>query len=561
MKARDYQTAAVQAVWQYFFDTQADTANPHNPLIAMPTGTGKSVVIALFLRSIFEQFYNQKVLVLTHVKELIEQNHAKLMAVWPGAPAGINSAGLGQRSHSMPIIFGGIGSVHKHPELFGHVNLIIIDEAHLISPNETTTYRKFIAALMKVNPYLKVIGLTATPWRLGQGRLTEDGIFTDICFDLTTMEEFNKLLAEGYLSTLIPRPTKLLLDVSGVHKVAGEFNAHELNLAVDKDEITWAALQETVELAHDRLHWLVFASGVHHATRIGEMLTYMGISNVVIHSKMSDADRDEGIAGFKAGKYKVAVNNNVLTTGFDYPEIDLIVVLRPTMSPVLWVQMLGRGTRPVYAFGFDLTTTEGRIAAIAAGPKQDCLVLDFARNTKRLGPINDPIIPRARGKGPAGEAPVKECPNCETYNHTKAAFCIKCGYKFTFEVKIREGASSDELIKPADIPIVEVFKVDHVAYHKVQRLPNPPAMQVTYYVGLRRFKETVCFEHQGFPNRTARDWWRMRTDAPFPDSTEYGLAVSDRLPHSKHIKVWTNKSYPQILEHSFNEEGFVVAGQ
>lgn len=553
MKARGYQTGAVEALWQYFHD-HAGSTDPHNPLVAMPTGTGKSVVIALFLRSIFEQFYNQKVMVLTHVKELIEQNHSKLMAVWPGAPAGINSAGLKQRSHSMPIIFGGIGSVHKHPELFGHVDLILIDEAHLISPNETTTYRKFIAALMTVNPFLKVIGLTATPWRLGQGLLTEDGIFTDICYDLTTMDEFNKLLDEGYLSTLIPRPTKLMLDVSGVHKVAGEFNAHELNLAVDKDEITWAALLETYELAHDRKKWLIFASGVHHAIRIGEMLTYMGISNIVIHSKMSD--RDEGIKGFKSGKYQVAVNNNVLTTGFDCPEIDLIVVLRPTMSPVLWVQMLGRGTRPVYAPGFDLETIAGRLAAIAAGPKQDCLVLDFARNTKRLGPINDPIIPRARGKGPAGAAPVKECPVCKTYNHTKASVCIKCGYKFTFEVKIREGASSDQLIKPADIPVVEVFKVDHVAYHKIQKLPNPPAMQVTYYVGLRRFKEMVCFQHEGFPNRAARDWWRLRTDAPFPDTTEYGVAVADRLPFSRYIKVWTNKPYPQILEHSFNDEGF-----
>jgi DNA repair protein RadD len=523
----------------------------------MPTGTGKSVVIGGFLHRIFSHFFNQKVLVLTHVKELIGQNHAKLKMLWPGAPAGINSAGLKQRDTKNPIIFAGIGSVAKHAKTFGHIDIVFIDEADLVSDSETTAYRKFLAELYKINPYLVVIGLTATPWRSGMGHLKQGGIFTDVAFDITDMESFNRLLAEGYLSYLVPRPTKQVLDVSGVHLLGGEFKLNELNLAVDKDEVTWACLQETAMLAEDRKHWLIFASGVRHALKIGQMLTYMGISNVVIHSDMGDSERDKGLALYTSGQVQVAVNNNVLTTGFDYPLIDLIVCLRPTMSSRLWVQMLGRGTRPVYAPGFDLDTIEGRLAAIATGPKQDCLVLDFARNTRRLGPINDPMIPRAKGKGgPVGEAPVKECPICETYNHTKAIKCTKCGHAFTFAEKLNIGASEDVLIKNVE-PIIEVFKVDHVAYTKVQKLPNPTAMKVTYYCGVRRFSEVVCFEHEGFAGRKAVQWWNERApDSVFPHTTDFGMAVADQLPHAQFIRVWVNQKHPQIMAHTFSVDGF-----
>jgi DNA repair protein RadD len=556
MKARYYQTEAVAAVWDYF-ESKRGSKDDCNPLVLMPTATGKSVVIALLIKSIFDSYFNQKVLVLTHVKELVGQNYERLKQVWPGAPAGINSEGLKQRDYHSSIIFAGIGSVKGKPELFGKVDLVLVDECDLISPSENTTYMKFLSALRKTNPYLRVIGFTATAWRTGQGHLVNGGIFTDVCYDITSFEAFNRLLDEGYLCNLIPPKTKLLLDVSGVGLVGGEFNQGKLAEAVDKDDVTWAALQETAQWAQDRKHWLIFAQGVHHALKIGEMLTYMGISNVVIHSDLSDKDRDEGIAGYKAGKYQVAVNNNVLTTGFDFPAIDLIVVLRPTMSSRLWVQMLGRGIRPLYAQGYDLTTTEGRLEAIASSDKPYCMVLDFAGNTRRLGPINDPVIPKGRGKGPPGTAPIKECPNCGTLNHAKATHCIFCRYKFDFAVKIKDEASSVDVIKKTVEPIIEEFAIDHVSYAKVQRLPNPPAMQATYFSGLRRFKEIVCFEHEGYPGRAAGNWWKARTSEPMPVSTDWGLAVADKLPVPTFLRVWTNnKPYPQIVASTFDPNGF-----
>jgi len=146
IQSRSYQSEAVGAIYNYFATKQG------NPLVAMPTGTGKSVVIAMFLESIFRAYPNQRVLVLTHVKELIEQNYDKLKTVWPNAPAGINSAGLGRNDFLHPIIFAGIASVAKKAMYFGHVDLVLIDEAHLLSPNENTMYQKFLSELMKINP-------------------------------------------------------------------------------------------------------------------------------------------------------------------------------------------------------------------------------------------------------------------------------------------------------------------------------------------------------------------------------------------------------------------------
>lgn len=548
---RYYQEEAVGALYSFF------QSHSGNPIIAMPTGTGKSVVIAMFLESIFRYYPNQKIIVLTHVKELIEQNYQKLLQLWPAAPAGVNSAALNKREVHQRIIFAGIASVYKTASVFGKVDLLIVDECHLLSPNDETMYQAFIADLLRINPNLKVIGLTATPWRLGQGHIIDKergSIFTDMAYDLTGLDAFNKLIAEGYLSPLIPKRTQALLDVDGVHMRGGEFIPSELQKAVDKDEVTEAALREVLECAGDRKHWLIFASGVEHTKNVTAMLNAMGVSAVAVHSKMKDSERDEALLAHKQGRYRAVVNNNILTTGYDFPGIDLIVVLRPTASPVLWVQMLGRGTRPVYADGYDLMTVEGRLAAIEAGPKQNCLVLDFANNSKRLGPINDPVLPRKKGEK-KGEAPVKLCEQCATWNHASARYCIGCGHEFKMVTKISMSASTNELIK-GETPVVEVFRVDHITYSLHQKMGAPDMVKVSYYCGLRMFTDYVCVEHDKFAGRKARQWWAQRTSSPMPATTAEALEVAATLKPATDLRVWINKKYPEILAYCFDGTGF-----
>jgi DNA repair protein RadD len=563
MTARDYQAWAVQETWRYF------EQNTGNPVIAMPVGTGKSHVIAELLKSILQAFPRTRAMMLTHVKELIEQNYKKFVQSWPTAPV----AGLNKKEFHQQITFAGIASVAKKAMLFGHIDLVFVDECDLVSPSEKTMYAKFFAELRKRNPHMKVIGLTATPWRAGLGAITnEGGIFTDVCVDMTGIDAFNWFIDEGYLVPLIPKPTKLELDVSGVHMRGGEFIASELQHAVDKQQITRRALLETLEIAHDRHSWLVFASGVEHAQHIAEELNSMGVSAEAVYSGMDAKKRDDSINAAKAGELRALVNNNILTTGFDMPRLDLILMLRPTGSSRLWVQMLGRGTRPWYADGFDLNTKEGRLGAIAASPKQNTLVLDFAANIRKLGPINDPVIPRQKGKGPPGEAPIKLCEQCDTYNHASARYCggkpishpefnraKGCGHEFLFVTKLKVEASTATLIKgKMDLPIVESFKVDHITYTLHHKVGSEPMVKVTYYCGLKNFVDYVCVQHAegNYAKKRARDWWKMRSSVPMPENTDDALDQVGNLAYPTHLEVWINQKYPTIQRYCFDGSNF-----
>lgn len=527
MKLRYYQEESIVGTFNYF--AQGGVGNPINVL---PTGTGKSLCIAEFIKRALTIYPNTRVMMLTHVKELIENNFDTLLKIWPTAPAGVYSAGLRRKDSNMPITYAGIGSVAKKAVLFGHIDLVLVDECHLVSPNKSTQYQKFFAALRLVNPAMRVIGYTATPYRLGVGKIVDGGLFTDICYDASGVDAFNKLITEGFLAPVVPKKTGTQLDVENVRKSGGEFVQRALQEAVDKISVTRSALKELLDQGVDRKHWLIFATGIQHADHIVAMLEKMGVPALSVHSKLTTAQRDQAIADFRSGKIRALVNNNVLTTGFDFPGIDLIAVLRPTSSASLWVQMLGRGTRP-------------------APGKTDCLVLDFAGNTERLGPINDPIMPQKKGKGGGGVAPVRLCPECATYCHASVRVCPECGYKYPEIVRIKDVAGSGELIVKNE-PKVATFTVTEINYTVHQ--PNngkPPSMLVTYTCGFRVFKKWVCLEHSGWAGKESRKWWGEHCTSEgmqAPSSIADAVGRCGELKTPPCIRVWVNrKPYPQVM--------------
>lgn len=528
---RYYQEEAIQSIYNYFMTKQG------NPLICLPTGTGKSILPAEFIRRVLHQWPNQKFLMVTHVSELIKQNASVLDRIWPQAPLGIYSAGLKRKDIGYPIIYGGIQSMIKNPAIFGHRDIIFIDEAHLVSLDDSSMYLTFISTMKLLNPHVKIVGMTATPFRMGQGMLTDPpGLFTDIVYDMTNLHGFNKLIEEGYLAPLIPKRTKTELDVSGVSVQKGEYVASQLQSAVDKNEITYSALREAIHYGENRRSWLIFASGIEHSDHIAEMLSSFGIECASVHSKQNDNYNDAAIAAFKAGELRALSSFSKLTTGFDNPIIDMIIDLRPTLSIPLHVQKYGRGTRP-------------------ADGKKDCLVLDFARNTPRLGPINDPIIPKKKGEK-GGDAPVKICDLCGVYNHAAARFCCGCGEEFVFKVKIVREAGTEELIK-SDKPVFETFKVDHAIYAHRQKLDrvtrvalNNPYIEVTYVCegGMHSFKEFVFPQHSAFLQKKFRDWWRQRMTTEPPITTSEALQHISQFRTPKKLNVHINKKpYPEIL--------------
>jgi DNA repair protein RadD len=459
---------------------------------------------------------------------LIEQNFEVLKMVWPNAPAGIFSAGLKRKETAFPIIFAGLQSAIKDPTIFGHRDLIWIDEAHMVNQDQASMYLKFIAAMKLINPAVKVVGMSATLFRMGQGWITDSGLFTDVVYDMTGLHGFNKLIEEGHLATLIPKRTKTELDVSGVQIVKGEYAQGALQKAVDREEITLAGLRELVEAGYNRKSWLIFASGIEHSDHIAAMLENFGIECASVHSKQKPEYNDGAIKAFKNFELRAISNYGKLTTGFNHPGIDLIGMFRPTMSIPLWVQMLGRGTRP-------------------ANGKNDCLVLDFARNTPRLGCINDPAIPKKKGDK-VGDAPVKICEACGAYNYASARTCCSCGIEFQFQVKIVAKAGTDELLR-TDTPIIETFPVDYVIYARQEnKMGKPPYIRATYFCGLQAFKQNVFPQHGGMSRKFFREWWRQRSKEEPPLTTDDALRFVSTLRKPKTIRVHVNLRYPEITQ-------------
>lgn len=536
---RYYQKQAVQSIWDYY-----KAGNTGNPLIALPTGTGKSLVNTMLIQQILDQYPNQRILCLTHVKELIEQNYKALIRNWPTAPAGIYSASVGRKDVGCPITFAGIGSVYRKANIFQHTDIIIVDEAHLIGPNSDSMYGKFLKDLKRFNPLVIVIGMTATPYRIGQGHLTDGrSLFTDICFDLTGMEAFNRLIDEGFLAPLFPLRTKTELDVEGIRINSGEFSISQMQERYNVDKITRQAIEESIINGQDRKHWLIFATGVDHCDRIAAMMTDVyNIPCEAVHSKLGKRERENVLAAFTSGRLRAVVNNNVLTTGFDYPEIDMIVVLRPTNSPGLWVQMLGRGTRP-------------------HENKTDCLVLDFAANTKRLGPINDPVLPKPPKKRKTpGEAPVRICENCGMYNHASVRVCKACGFEFPITVKIRSESAQEELIKRQAFDI-QIFKVNGGEFSIHQKEGKPDSLKVSYFCGnLRVFSHWVCLDHPEPAAKNGRDWWRQMSPScdydSVPASTQEAISRVQELVTPCYLRVRLDTKYPQIMDYDLDGTGF-----
>ena len=569
---RNYQNEAVDSIFQFFEShggTDPKTSLPikANPIVAMQTGLGKSVVLAEFFKRALEYYPKTRGIMATHVSELIKQNYSKIKQIWPNAPIGIYSAGLNKSENFQPIVYGGIRSmVGKYP-LFGYRDFCIIDECHLVSPDAEASYVKFIWELAygeyvkpgfaptqeqfqkalqnpNCNPYLKVIGLSATPFRQGLGMLTNGSIFTHFCYNSCTIKGWSQMLAEGYLAPLYPRPTRTTLDVSGIKVTNGEFNQAELQAKIDKKDINQRCLFELLEHAQDRKCGLIFASGIEHAEHLNELMNGMfNQESVVIHSGNKEYPRtklenDKALNLWKKGEVKWAVNVNALTTGVDKPELDIIGMLRPTLSSSLWVQMLGRGTRP-------------------APDKKSCLVLDFAGNTPRIGPVDDPRIPKQKS-GNDGEMPVKICQACGTYNHARATECLACGEPFPVNQKLTSTASTSALLR-SEMPIVEAFEVKYVVYSPyVTKSQSRNMIKIAYYCErLMTFFEFVTVESKipggkvDYAVKRGRDWFRQRYPGEPPLLNSVVLDNSHLLRMPAKINVWTNKQYPEVLSADF----------
>lgn len=531
---RPYQRAAIDGVYDYWREEGG------NPLVVLPTGTGKSGVAATLKRELITDYRDMRILNVTHVAELVQQNFDELKGMWPWAPAGIYSAGLGMRDLRAQILFAGIQSIHKRVHRLGPVDLLMVDEAHLIPRKSGTMYGNFITALREANPDMRLMGLTATPYRLDSGRLDEgdDAMFDAIAFEYGLREAID----DGYLKPLISKATATALDTTGVAKRGGEFVAGALQEAVDKADLNRGIVDDIVRFGHNRRSWLVFAAGVEHAEHLRDEIRRRGYSAEMVDGNTPNHERRRIIEGFKSYQIRAVVNCGVLTTGFNHPGVDLIAAARPTESTGLYVQIAGRGTRPVYAPGHDLSTRDGRIAAIGAGPCPDCLFLDFGGLVRRHGPV-DMVKPRTPGKG-GGDAPVKACPKCFSLVHASVMTCPDCGHEWERQLsdKITKSASIGPILSKGEATWREVARR---RFSRHEKFGGKPSMRVDYLTDVggnltgvgATFKEWVPFEAER-ARFIAERWWKQHGGLmPVPDTTSEALRRAGELRPVSSIRI------------------------
>ncbi len=528
---RDYQTGAIEAVWNHL------GTHDGNCIGVLPTGTGKSLVIAEFIRRALTEYPGTRILVVQHVRELIQQNMAELLRHFPEAPIGVYSAGMGRKDTRAQVLFASIQSIHKKAFQFQDppFDLVLVDECQLIPRTANTTYRKFLADLKQINPYVRVVGWTATAFRTDSGMLHkgDDAIFQSIAYEYNIRDA----IAAGYLCPPVSTSSSVQIDTSHVGTRLGEFAAGQLEAAATDPETVNAIADEIVKHGVDRRGWLFFGCGITHCTMMRDALRERGITAECVFGDTPTAERDRIIAAYKRQEIRCLCAMNVLLIGFNAPHSDLLAMGRPTQSAGLWVQAVGR------------------ILRLSPG-KIDGLVLCFGGNIARFGPVDAITIKDKKKSDVPGEMPEKICPECESPNPISARECIECGFEFPPVVtKIDTKASTGAMLTTQMIPAAaEWVDVDKVTYRlNPGKADKPDTMRVDYFCGLARHSEFICIEHSGYPRQKANQWWnrRNRYDCGLPDVVKDALKRTDELIVPSQIQVKPNGKYTEIVAARF----------
>jgi len=492
-------------------------------VLEAPTGAGKSIIQAELVKQILDKWPDRNILCLTHVQELIEQNFKAMLAVGVPVEPAIYSAGLKMKNIGQ-VTMASIQSIYKKAEILPDIKLIIVDEAHMIPPKGEGMYRTLLDAL----PNARLVGLTATPYRLKGGLLTNGDMFDHIIgTDITNMSMMD-LIADGKLSPLVSEVTEHNLDLSDLIKHSStDYTEKSLSEMVEHNfENTAAAVANMMALSNDRKKVLLFATNIKHAQFICDEI---GDQARMVDGKTASKDRSSILAEFKASQFKYLINVGCFTTGFDQKDIDCIVFMRPTASPSLYVQMCGRGMR-VHA------------------DKTDCLVLDYAGNIERHGPVTNVEPPAAPRESNRENAPaVKECPECYALLHLSATICSECGHEFPRSVNVERRASSHSIMGKLDIREHQVSGLKATVHSKKNA---PDMIRIVWKSGVMPIcDQYLCLNHQGYARQKAVEWFSRWTGRlPSGDLWNDCQSLNTMPEPPQMLKVDHGGKYPEIKQ-------------
>lgn len=512
MEPRPYQAQALDALYNHL--CVKDT----NPCVVLPTGSGKSAVMAWAIKRFKNEYAPFRSIVIAHRRELIRQNESELRKLYGSITPGIFSAGLHRKDYDSDVIFASIDSVYKHAGEFPPFDLVVVDEAHRIPVSGEGRYRTFISDCKRFNQHLRVCGFTATAFRLGCGPIChKDHILQEICYEAN----ITSLIADGYLSELRTKIGRFSPNLDAVKSRSGG-DYVIASLSREACSVVRQAVASVTQIIkqEQRQSILIFCVDINHCKLVSREFQANGIYAPCVTNKTKPETRQKLAEDFKSGKLHALCNVNVYTEGFNATCVDCVVLLRPTLSPGLFSQMVGRGLR------------------LDPG-KKDCLVLDFAGCIDRHGPIDNLGMP---------PVVMATCEKCRESFSRAVRSCPRCGWTIS-KVEVdrleREEKAKRNLhgTKPSSKAILSTapatHKVDEVYVGPHAKKGKPTSICVQYRCGLNMYREWVCLDHIGGARRIAEVWWKKR----FPESVKKGVpCVADALENlflEEHLKEWT----------------------
>jgi DNA repair protein RadD len=475
---RPYQQEALDAIMEFF-----EYQDGKSCLCVMPTGSGKSILIAALIKHIVSESPHVRFMVITHLRELLTQNEKELKSFFPQVTTGFYSAGLGEKETNAQVIFATIQTVYNKVFSFPKIDIVIADEAHLIGREDSTRYQTFFRDMRVASPHVAIIGATATPFRLDSGLLTEgeNPLFDRVAYNIGV----RRLIDEGYLVPVVSKGGIKKIDLTDVRIRAGEYDQSALAHAADDPTLIKKAVNEIVTYGKDRNAWIVFCSGVMHAKHVAAEINTHGIDCEVLTGETPTAERDNMVARFAAGKLRAIANVGIMSTGMNIPRCDLIALLTSTCSAARYIQMVGRGTR----------TFPG---------KENVLLLDFGGNCERLGLIDeiDPLKRKTAFNEPTKPAPQKSCPKCNAIVAARAMVCPWCNFEFPVsaphDATAYAGAVMSGQYTPVDIVDFWVSKHDKPG--------KTPSVKVSFYDAVdHEYNMWLALDHGGFAAQNARN--------------------------------------------------------
>ncbi len=376
-----------------------------NTLGVAPTGAGKTIMLSAVVGDRIRGG-DAKACVLAHRDELTDQNSSKFVRVNPDVTISVVDAKT--KSWDGQVTFAMVPTLSREANLAAMpaLDLLVIDEAHHAVAE---SYRRIIECAAQRNPSLRIFGVTATPNRGDRKGLRK--VFSNVSDQI----RIGELIASGHLV----KPRTFVIDVGvqeqlrQVRRVAADFDMTEVDAIMNRAPVTDAVVTEWKEKAGDR-QTVVFCSTVDHARNVAEAFVAAGFTAAVVHGEMKDVDRSATLAAYGKGTIQVVVNVAVLTEGWDNPPTSCVILLRPSSYKSTMIQMVGRGLRTV-----DPEEHPGVI-------KTDCIILDFGTSSLMHGSLEQDVD--LDGRLAAGEAPIKQCPECAATVPAAVIECPLCGY-------------------------------------------------------------------------------------------------------------------------------------